>query len=157
MPATDTPSVPAETQALTEVLRLLQADSQVLYMKTRAYHWNVKGPGFFTLHTQFEAMYTRLALRIDEIAERMIDLQAEPIPTFAKVLATSRLREDPGHDDANAMVHELKDDSETMTGFIEAVAEAADAARDRATVALMDEMAAESRKDAWMLRSYLGA
>jgi starvation-inducible DNA-binding protein len=35
-------------------LEALLASSYTLYLKTHNFHWNVKGPMFTTLHTQFE-------------------------------------------------------------------------------------------------------
>ena len=54
-------------QALSQVL----ADTYVLYLKTHAYHWNVTGPYFASLHTLFETQYNELALAVDLIAERI--------------------------------------------------------------------------------------
>ena len=45
------------------------ADEHVLYIKTRNYHWNVRGPRFNDLHKFFEAQYEELAGIIDEVAE----------------------------------------------------------------------------------------
>ena len=38
-------------------LNQLLADYSVFYQKLRIYHWTVKGPMFFQLHTKFEEMY----------------------------------------------------------------------------------------------------
>ena len=48
-----------------EGLELLLADYQVLYHQLRDYHWNVKGPLFFSLHETFEGMYRLLCERAD--------------------------------------------------------------------------------------------
>ena len=40
-------------------------------MKTHAYHWNVTGPQFHTLHVMFEEQYREMWAALDEIAERV--------------------------------------------------------------------------------------
>ena len=47
------------------------ADTYALYMKTHAYHWNVTGPQFHTLHIMFEEQYREMWTALDEIAERV--------------------------------------------------------------------------------------
>ena len=37
-----------------EAINGVLADTYMLYMKTHAYHWNVTGPQFHTLHVMFE-------------------------------------------------------------------------------------------------------
>ena len=43
-------------------LKIVLADSYVLYLKTQNYHWNVTGPHFKSLHMLFEEQYTDLAI-----------------------------------------------------------------------------------------------
>ena len=54
-----------------EALRVVLADSYVLYLKTQNYHWNVSGGNFITLHDLFETLYQDLAIAVDDIAERI--------------------------------------------------------------------------------------
>ncbi len=63
--------------ALTQTL----SDESVLLLKLRNYHWNVAGPHFRQLHALFEEQYGVLAVRIDQVAERIraLDLM-RPVP-----------------------------------------------------------------------------
>ena len=56
--------------ALTQTL----SDENVLLLKLRNYHWNVAGPHFRQLHALFEEQYGILAIRIDQVAERIQSL-----------------------------------------------------------------------------------
>ncbi len=58
-------------QAVADKLQVLLADEQVLYTKTRNYHWNVVGDNFHEMHLFFEGQYGELAEIIDEVAERI--------------------------------------------------------------------------------------
>ena len=65
-----------EKGANTIVLSLQQllADFQIHYANLRGFHWNIKGHGFFVLHSKFEDLYNGAAEKVDEIAERMVSL-----------------------------------------------------------------------------------
>ena len=71
-PMTDTAR---EGSIATELSRLL-ADSNATYNKTLHYHWNVRGPHFYSLHKMFEEQYIELREAMDEIAERIRQREA---------------------------------------------------------------------------------
>ena len=52
-------------------LNNLLSSYHMFYINVRGYHWNVKGEHFFTLHPQFEELYTNLQVEIDEIGALM--------------------------------------------------------------------------------------
>lgn len=52
-------------------LEKLLANTFVLSLKTKNFHWNVKSPNFFSLHTMFEGQYTELDTALDTIAESL--------------------------------------------------------------------------------------
>ena len=52
-------------------LRVLLASNFVLYLKTHAAHWNVRGMFFYELHNLFEKQYQELWKQTDTIAEKM--------------------------------------------------------------------------------------
>src|SRR5258708_40347917 len=61
----------AHAQEIALVLNKILADEQVLYAKTRNYHWNYEGDNFMEMHKFFEGQYEELANIIDEVAERV--------------------------------------------------------------------------------------
>ena len=44
----------AAAAKVVESLQQLLADYQVFYANLRGFHWNIKGHGFFVLHSKFE-------------------------------------------------------------------------------------------------------
>ena len=74
-------------------LAQLLADFQVHYTNLRNLHWNVKGHGFFILHEKYEGLYNDAAEKIDEIAERMLQLGATPEHRFSKYLQLTQVKE----------------------------------------------------------------
>jgi starvation-inducible DNA-binding protein len=140
-----------------EALISLQADYQVLYQKIRHYHWNVRGPQFFQLHPHFEQMYLATALKIDEIAERLLALGAAPLRTYAAVLKAARIKEDAALPSAQEMVRHLHADLLALNVHLRALAGAAEKAGDPATQNLAEGYADAQEKEAWMLRAFLEA
>lgn len=69
------------------------ADTYTLYLKTHAFHWNVTGPMFNTLHLMFEAQYTELWASIDIIAERIRALDAFAPGSYAEFSRLTSLKE----------------------------------------------------------------
>jgi starvation-inducible DNA-binding protein len=56
-------------QATQKWMEKLLANTFVLSLKSKNFHWNVRGPNFFSLHTLFEGQYTELDAALDTIAE----------------------------------------------------------------------------------------
>jgi len=140
-------------QELTKVL----ADSYAVYLKTHGYHWNVRGPEFFSYHNLLEQQYREVWAALDDIAERIRalgELAPQGYATFANL--TSIKDGDP-EKDAAEMLKELMRDHETVIGTARAALDVADEAGDEASVDLMTQRLAAHEKAAWMLRSSLGS
>ena len=140
---------------LNDDLIALQADYSVLYQKVRHYHWNVRGPQFFQLHAQFEQMYLATALKVDEVAERLLALGAEPLRTYGDVLRHAGLKEDGSLPNSQEMVRNLHDDLVALNAKLRALVAKADEAEDPATLNLAEGYADAQEKEAWMLRAFL--
>ena len=134
----------------------LLADYQVYYQKLRNYHWNVRGPMFFELHLKFEELYNAANLKVDEIAERVLALGTRPLSTLKEQLAAASLEEDAGSPDAAAMVKTTLADIEALNTKLRALVTKAADAGDDGTANLLEPMADEQEKTAWMLRAFLG-
>lgn len=142
--------------AIIETLRQLEADYSVFYRKLRAFHWNVNGPAFFTLHQKFEELYTAFSTKVDMLAERALTLGGRPIPTYAAVLDTARLEECSDMPDAVGMVEVLYADLKQLNEWTRGAIGQADDANDIGTASMLEDFAVEGEKEAWMLASFLG-
>lgn len=127
----------------------------VLFVKLHNYHWNVKGPQFFTLHTKFEELYNEAALHIDELAERILALGGRPVATMRQYLETASVKEATDNEPASEMVQSIIDDYSTMIGELKAGMEVAQGADDETTADLLLGIHTELEKHVWMLRSFL--
>jgi starvation-inducible DNA-binding protein len=137
-------------------LNLLIADFTIFYQKLRHYHWNVKGEQFFMLHEKFEEMYTEVGDVIDELAERVVGLEAIPLHTLAHMLETTSLKEDQELPAPAKMATRTLKDFEALNKRLLETIEFAEAAGDRTTVNLLDEIHDGLEAHAWMLLAWQG-
>src|SRR3984885_14297845 len=83
------PSATDKKQAeVVDSLNLVLADSYAPMALTHLAHWNVEGEDFFPLHKAFQEQYEDLFEAVDEIAERVGELDGYAIGglgTFARV------------------------------------------------------------------------
>lgn len=137
---------------LTKVL----ADSFAVYLKTHGYHWNVRGPEFFSLHTLLEQQYREIWEALDTIAERIRALGEFAPQGYATFANLTSIKDGDAEKDAPAMLKELMKDHETLIATARAALKAADDDGDDVSVDLLTARLAEHEKAAWMLRSSLG-
>ncbi len=144
-----------DRQAISEGLSRLLADSYSLYVKTHNYHWNVTGPMFQSLHTQFEEQYTELAIAVDDIAERIRALGEFAPGSYSAFQRLTNVEEENGHPDALTMVKNLVVAHETVVQTARSIVPIADQADDEPTLDLLTQRMQVHEKAAWMLRSIL--
>lgn len=142
------------TKTVAELNGLI-ADFTVFYQKLRHYHWNVKGKFFFQLHAKFEELYDAFNEMIDELAERVVGLNEVPVHTLADVLKTATLKEDALIPSGDAMVIAIRDDMVTLSKALLSAIETAEAAGDRTTVNLLDELRDGIEGHLWMIEATL--
>lgn len=143
------------SEAIAGSLNTLLADSTVFYQKLRHYHWNVQGPKFFELHAKFEEIYEKWAPFVDQIAERIIALDAVPLHTLASMLEHATLKEDAELSDGTEMVNRTIADLTALRDSMNKIIATADAAGDRTTVNLLDGIGDAAEGDVWMLKAWL--
>jgi starvation-inducible DNA-binding protein len=140
---------------IAERLSSLLADNYTLYLKTHAFHWNVTGPMFNSLHVMFEGQYNELWLANDVIAERIRALGMFAPGSGAQFGKLSSIREESGIPDWQGMVGQLVEGHETAARTARAAFKSADDANDQPTADLATQRMQAHEKTAWMLRSLL--
>lgn len=136
-----------------EALNKLLADHAVHYQRLRNFHWNVKGPLFYTLHQTFEDMYTQAALNVDSIAERILALGERPYSTYEEFLVHADFEERADHPKAKEMVKIIINDLDKLIDQENEYHELAEG--DEATVNLLDDLIDMQEQDRWMLKAFL--
>ena len=132
------------------------ADLHVLYTKLHNYHWNVEGPGFFTIHAKLEELYDAVAEEIDAVAERILMIGQRPSASLAEYLKKARLEEAESAAISGADIAKdlLADYGQLVAGLREGIA-AAQEANDEGSADLMIGSLAEYEKTIWMLDAFL--
>ena len=136
---------------LTRVL----ADAYTLYFKTHGFHWNVKGPQFYSLHHLFEEQYNEMWLALDVIAERIRALGFGVPGSYAQLARLASVKDQTGLPPAEFMVHELADGHETVATTIRNALITAQEAKDDVTVEILTSRLEAHEKAAWMLSASL--
>lgn len=131
------------------------SDTYLLMVKTQAYHWNVVGPLFHTVHVLTEEHYNDMFKAVDEIAERIRAI-GYPAPTsLEEMIEHSAIKEDDGNSTTEEMIANLAQDHEiTAKRFRDAV-EAAEESRDVVTADMLTERIAFHEKAVWMLKALI--
>lgn len=141
-------------KVVTEKLNNLLANYQLHYQNIRGFHWNIKGNDFFTLHVKFEELYNAAQLSIDEIAERIVTLEATPLHTFSDYLANSDIKEHKNVSTSKDTVNKTVADLLVLIEKEREIIKSADAANDDNTSDMMTALIAFQEKTIWMLNSF---
>ena len=138
---------------LAQKLNSLLADYQIYYQNLRGLHWNVKGPQFFSLHEKYEELYNETAEVVDEIAERILMVEGQPLHTFADYLKTAELKEAGTIADGRKGVDVVLENSRLLLKKLYDALETAEG--DEGTAALLSDLIGVTEKRIWMLKSWL--
>lgn len=140
-------------KALIDNLNGLLADTFALYIKTKNFHWHVKGPQFRDLHLLFDEQATEIFALTDLIAERVRKNGADTLTSLGAIAGRAQIKDqDATALDAAAMIHELIADNETYLADLRATKEAAGAAGDNATDGVIDDWTDQCEQRVWFLK-----
>ena len=124
------PNNNARTQMVAEINNLL-ADHFALYVKTKNFHWHVKGPRFRDLHLLFDEQAIEIRDQIDAIGERARKLGGDTITSVGMIAQHTQVKDqDSASLSAEDMIRELRDDNQKMVDKLKAMKETAEAAGD---------------------------
>ena len=138
---------------LIDSLNGLLADYFALYVKTKNFHWHVRGPQFHDLHLLFDTQAQELFALTDLIAERVRKNGGLTLTSIGAIGAKTTVKDqDRTSIDAMDMVKELQADNEALVASLRSVKSAATDAGDNATEGLIDDWTDQAEQRAWFLR-----
>ena len=137
-----------------EALQQLLADYQVFYTNLRGFHWNIKGHGFFVLHSKFEDLYNDAAEKVDEIAERILMLGGTPANKFSDYLKVANINEGDKVSNGEQALDNILQSISYLIGEERKILSIASQAGDEVTVSMMSDYLKEQEKMVWMLTAY---
>lgn len=146
-----------QREGVIDILNHDLADSYLLVVKTKKFHWDVVGPQFISLHELWDKQYEILSANIDAIAERIRALGGYPIGTMKGFLEFTSLGEHPGNIPmATGMVAALVEDHEQIIRNLrEHIDACGDDFHDQGTADFLTGLMEQHEEMAWMLRSFI--
>ena len=132
------------------------ANQIAMYIKLHNLHWYIKGNDFFTLHAKLEELYNATAKTIDEVAERMLMIEASPVASLQGAQKLTKVKElDDKPIGSEEAIKVLEKDVEWWISSTKELITLADSENDTGTVDMFSELLGYYEKLNWMLKSYL--
>jgi len=146
-----------QRQSVIDLLNCDLADSYLLLVKTKKYHWDVVGPQFMTLHKLWQEHYEALTINVDVIAERIRTLGGYPVGTMEGFLKICSLKEHAGKvPTATGMVSNLLSDHEQIVRNLrDHIDKCTEKFKDNGTADFLTGLMEQHEQTAWMLRSFI--
>ena len=140
-------------ETIAEALTGVLADTYRLTFKTHAYHWNVEGPLFYSIHHLTEEQYENMFEAADELAERIRAIGQMAPMTMAEIMDHSVIKDDETPLSAGEMCKLLAADHERIAHRMHALVKLAGDKNDPVTDDLATARSAFHEQAAWMLKA----
>lgn len=146
-----------QRQGVINLLNRSLADTYLLLVKTKKYHWDVVGPQFMTLHKLWKDHYEALTISADIIAERVRTLGGYPIGTMEGFLKMCSLKEHGGDiPTTTGMVsYLLADHEQIVRNLREFIELCSNEFKDDGTADFLTGLMVQHEEIAWTLRSFI--
>ena len=133
-------------------LRRLLADVFTLYLKTKNFHWHMRGPHFRDYHLLLDEHAEQLFAMTDDIAERTRKLGGTTLKSIGDVTRNQRLRDDDEPLIAPIeMLMRLLSDNKTLTTYLRSAHELCERYNDVATAGLLENWIDQTERRVWFL------
>jgi len=128
------------------------ADVFALYLKTKNFHWHMRGPHFRDYHLLLDEQGSQIFAMTDDIAERARKIGGTTIKSISDVSKHQRLKDnnDEGVAPEN-MLAELREDNLELTRNLRSAHELCDKHNDVATASLIEVWIDETERRTWFL------
>ncbi len=137
-------------------LRRLLADVFTLYVKTKNFHWHIRGRHFRDYHLLLDEHAVQIFAMTDDIAERARKIGATTIRSISDIARHQRL-EDNNADMVTPedMLRELETDNQHLMRSLRSTHEVCDQHHDVATASLIENWLDETERRTWFLAEIL--
>ena len=133
-------------------LRSLLADVFALYLKTKNFHWHMRGRHFRDYHLLLDEHAEQIFAMSDDIAERARKIGGATIRSIGDVSRHQRLRDNDHETVAPAdMLSELLADNRELARFMRSTHALCDEHGDVATTSLIEVWIDQTERRAWFL------
>jgi starvation-inducible DNA-binding protein len=140
---------------LANELNLLLADFQMYYQNLRGFHWNIQGRNFFELHVKFEELYNDAAIKVDEVAERILTVGGTPLHSFADYVAQAKIEAVTNVHHGEKAVQIIIANLNSIIERERTIQDLAEEARDTGSGDMISAFIEEQEKTLWMFNAWL--
>ena len=128
------------------------ADVFALYLKTKNFHWHLKGRHFRDYHLLFDEHADQIFAISDDIAERVRKIGGTTVRSIGHIARLQRISDnDQQFVSAHDMLLELHADNRALVESLRSAHEVASGANDFATTSLIEVWIDEAERRAWFL------
>ncbi len=140
------------TVQIGEELRHLLADTFVLYLKTKNFHWHMSGPHFRDYHLLLDEQSEQIFEITDDIAERARKIGEITLHSIAEIGKYQRLKDNSAAFVApKLMLEELHQDNLQLVEYMRETHEITSRHNDVATTSLLENWIDQAERRAWFL------
>jgi starvation-inducible DNA-binding protein len=138
----------AVATALNEIL----ADTFVLFLKTKNFHWHVSGPHFRDYHLMFDEQAEQIFATVDELAERVRKIGGTTLRSIGHIAKLTKLPENnEGFVAPHDMLAELIADHKKIIANMRRTHKLTDDCDDVATASLLENFIDGAERRLWFL------
>jgi starvation-inducible DNA-binding protein len=137
---------------ITKALRPLLADVFALYLKTKNFHWHMKGPHFRDYHLLLDDHSDQIFAMTDDIAERARKLGGTTLHSIGDIAKHQTLKDNNEESvPPLQMIAELCADNQHLTRSLRDVHEVCERHNDVATTSLIENWIDQTERRTWFL------
>ena len=137
-------------------LRLLLADVFALYLKTKSFHWHMRGRNFRDYHLLLDEHADHIFAMTDDIAERARKVGGATLRSITDISRHQRLKDDNEEDlTPKVMFLALHEDNLQLISYLRSTHEVCDRNRDVATASLIENWIDQTERRTWFLSEIL--
>ena len=137
-------------------LRVVLADTFVMYFRTHSYHWNVEGPNFGEMHDFFSEIYEDLHSTVDIWAEQLRALDEYAPISLAELYNNKTIQEDTAKPvKVGDMLMSTLASNNTMIANLDKLFEVSSEENLQNVADIAASRLDVHRKNGWMINSYL--
>jgi len=139
-----------------ELLKLL-ADVFALYVKTKNFHWHMRGLHFRDYHLLLDEHGAQIFAMTDDIAERARKIGGTTIKSVSDISKHQRLKDNNDESVApEVMLAELCADNQQLTQSLRSTHELCEKHNDVATASVIENWIDETERRTWFLSEIVG-
>ena len=125
---------------------------ETLIKELNQYLSDLSGSDFFVVHEKLEEYYNKINDQIDEVAEHILTLNAQPLGTMKDYLETTTIAEAKNERICSTEIYKnIIKDFETLLERVNQIKEEAEKEKQYSTSSLIDGYILEYSKILWML------